>query len=54
MEAQGARRHAGTPRYRKLTDMAARMIRDFAAPVAGVKVRVLFDAFYLCPSATNS
>lgn len=35
-------------RYRKLTDMAAAMIRDFTAP-SGVKVRVLFDAFYLCP-----
>jgi hypothetical protein len=46
--------HAGPPRHRKLTDMAARMIRDFAAPVAGVKVRVLFDAFYLRPSVTNS
>ncbi len=39
--------HPG-PRYRKLTDMAAAMIKAFQAP-AGVKVRVLFDAFYLCP-----
>ncbi len=39
--------HPG-PRHRKLTDMAAQMIRSFNAP-AGVKVRVLFDAFYLCP-----
>ena len=38
---------------RKLTDMAAQMIRDFAAP-EGVKVRVLFDAFYLCPSVTKA
>lgn len=45
--------HAGPPRYRKLTDMAARMVRDFAAP-AGLKVRVLFDAFYLCPAAANA
>ena len=45
--------HAGPPRYRKLTDMAGAMIRDFAAP-DGVKVRVLFDAFYLCPSVTNA
>jgi DDE family transposase len=45
--------HAGPPRYRKLTDMAAQMIRDFAAS-QGVKVRVLFDAFYLCPGVTNA
>ena len=48
--------HSG-PRYRKLTDMAAAMIRDFAAPAgapAGVKVRVLFDAFYLCPTVTKA
>jgi hypothetical protein len=45
--------HAGLPRYRKLTDMAAAMIRDFTAP-PGVKVRVLFDAFYLCPGVTNA
>jgi hypothetical protein len=32
--------------------MAAAMINDFAAPAAGVKVRVLFDAFYLCPTVT--
>jgi SRSO17 transposase len=36
------------PRYRKLTDLAAQMIRQFPAP-AGLKIRVLFDAFYLCP-----
>lgn len=36
------------PRYRKLTDLAAEMVREFEAP-AGVKVRVLFDAFYLSP-----
>ena len=44
--------HPG-PRYRKLTDMAAAMVRDFAAP-DGVKVRVLFDAFYLCPQVTRA
>ena len=44
--------HSG-PRYRKLTHMAAQMIKDFAAP-AGVKVRVLFDAFYLCPTVTKA
>ena len=45
--------HAGG-RYRKLTDMAAAMIKDFAAPAAGVKVRVLFDAFYLCPTVIKA
>jgi SRSO17 transposase len=44
--------HSG-PRYRKLTDMAAQMIRDFAAP-AGLQVRVLFDAFYLCPAVSKA
>lgn len=47
------------PRYRKLTDMAAAMIRDLAAPtglqgLTGLKVRVLFDAFYLCPTVTKA
>jgi SRSO17 transposase len=41
------------PRYRKLTDLAAQMVREFAPP-AGVKVRVLFDAFYLCPQVTRA
>ena len=41
------------PRYRKLTDLAAQMIREFVPP-AGVKVRVLFDAFYLCPTVTRA
>ena len=45
--------HGGGPRYRKLTDMAAAMVRAFQAP-AGVKVRVLFDAFYLCPTVTRA
>lgn len=44
--------HPG-PRYRKLTDMAATMVKAFAAP-AGVKVRVLFDAFYLCPTVAKA
>ena len=39
--------------YCKLTDMAAEMIRDFPPP-PGVKVRVLFDAFYLCPQVTKA
>jgi len=41
------------PRHVKLTELAARMIREFAPP-AGVKVRVLFDAFYLCPTVTRA
>ena len=45
--------HGGAPRYRKLTDMAAQMIKDFLAP-AGLKVRVLFDAFYLCPTVSKA
>ena len=45
---------ASAPRYRKLTDLAATMIRDFHPPVAGMKVRVLFDAFYLCPSVCRA
>jgi len=44
--------HPG-PRYRKLTDMAAAMVRDFSPP-QGVKVRVLFDAFYLCPQVARA
>lgn len=44
--------HCG-PRYRKLTDMAAQIIRAFGAP-EGVKVQVLFDAFYLCPTVTKA
>jgi SRSO17 transposase len=44
--------HPG-PRYRKLTDMAAAMVKAFDPP-AGVKVRVLFDAFYLCPQVARA
>ena len=43
----------GTRAYVKLTAMAAAMIRDFQPPV-GVTVRVLFDAFYLCPEVTKT
>ena len=43
----------GPPRYHKLTNLAAQMIREFAPP-AGVKVRVLFDAFYLSPVVTRA
>jgi SRSO17 transposase len=45
--------HPGPPRYRKLTDMAAAMVKAFDPP-EGVKVRVLFDAFYLCPTVTKA
>jgi SRSO17 transposase len=41
------------PRFRKLTNIAAEMIRAFEAP-AGVEVRVLFDAFYLCQTVTKA
>jgi len=44
--------HPG-PRYHKLTDMAAAMVKAFDPP-EGVKVRVLFDAFYLCPTVTRA
>ena len=44
--------HPG-PRYRKLTDMAAAMVRALVPP-EGLKVRVLFDAFYLCPQMARA
>jgi SRSO17 transposase len=44
--------HPG-PRHRKLTDMAAAMVRAFDPP-EGVKVRVLFDAFCLCPAVAGA
>jgi SRSO17 transposase len=46
-----AQRHSG--RYRKLTHMAADIIKSLNVP-AGVDVRVLFDAFYLCPAVTQA
>ena len=39
--------------YRKPTEMAADLIREFQPP-HGVKVRALFDAFYLCPTVTKA
>jgi len=39
--------------YRKTTQIAAEMIRTVSVP-AGLKVRVLFDAFYLCPTVTQA
>ena len=41
------------PRYKKLTVMAAEIIRNFVCP-EGLKVRVLFDAFFLCPTVTQA
>jgi hypothetical protein len=38
-------------KFLKLTGIAAEMIRTFQPP-CGLKVRVLFDAFYLCKSVT--
>lgn len=40
-------------RFRKSTEMAADLIASFRPP-AGVKVRVLFDSFYLCPVVVNA
>jgi len=39
--------------YVKTTEIAAAMIREFQPP-RGVRVRVLFDAFYLCAKVTNA
>jgi SRSO17 transposase len=38
-------------KYRKFTDIAAEMVRTFTPP-KGLKVAVLFDAFYLCKTVT--
>lgn len=46
------KQHAGRA-YRKTTQIAAAMIRAFDAP-KGLTVRVLFDAFYLCPTVTKA
>ena len=46
------RRHAGRP-YRKTTDIAAEIITSLDLPWR-LKVRVLFDAFYLCPKVTRA
>lgn len=43
----------GKRAYRKTTQMAAAMIEHFTPP-ARLKVRVLFDAFYLCPTVTKA
>lgn len=39
--------------FRKTTQLAADLIRSFEPP-PGVKVRVLFDSYYLCPEVTTA
>lgn len=39
--------------FRKTTQLAADLIRSFEPP-PGVKVRVLFDSYYLCPVVTSA
>jgi DDE superfamily endonuclease len=43
---------AGVP-FQKTTQLAAHLIREFNAP-AGVKVVVLFAAYYLCPTVVKA
>jgi len=43
----------GTRRYRKTTQIAAAMIQAFSPPSC-LRVRVLFDAFYLSPTVTKA
>jgi SRSO17 transposase len=45
--------YAGKKRYRKITEMAAQIVRDFPE-FPGLSVRVLFDAFYLSPVLTRA
>jgi SRSO17 transposase len=42
----------GVP-FHKTTELAAQLIREFKPP-AGVKVVVLFDAYYLCPTVVQA
>jgi SRSO17 transposase len=39
--------------FRKTTELAAQLIREFKAPT-GVTVVVLFDAYYLCPTVVKA
>ena len=39
--------------FRKTTELAAQLIREFQAP-AGIQVLVLFDAYYLCPTVVKA
>lgn len=52
LELWQAEKTAGR-KFRKLTQIAADLIREFSPP-AGLKVRVLFDAFYLCPAVVRA
>jgi SRSO17 transposase len=45
--------YVGKKGYRKMTEIAAQMIRRLPS-FAGLRVRVLFDAFYLCPGVTQA
>jgi hypothetical protein len=40
-------------KFQKTTELAAELIRTFDPP-EGVKVRVLFDSFYLCPTVVKA
>lgn len=46
-------KHWAGKNYRKPTEIAADLVRAFASP-KGITVRVLFDAFYLCPTVTKA
>jgi hypothetical protein len=46
-------KHSSGRNYRKLTDMAADLIHEFAPP-ANVRVTVLFDAAFLCPQVAKA
>jgi DDE family transposase len=52
LEVWQAKSWAGA-RYRKPTEIAAALIHEFQPP-PGIKVRVLFDAYYLCAQVTNA
>jgi hypothetical protein len=41
------------PRYRKTTEIAAELVQDMPN-IPGVRVWVLFDAFYLCPAVAGA
>jgi DDE superfamily endonuclease len=51
MKAEHARALAVS--FRKTTELAAQLLQEFKAPT-GVKVIVLFDAYYLCPRVVQA
>jgi SRSO17 transposase len=51
MKAEHARALAVS--FRKTTELAAQLIQEFKAPT-GIKVIVLFDAYYLCPRVVQA